>query len=139
MTITVRVRDLGGAALDWAVAVIEGRTIRRDPMALYDRSYWVWEETPSGFGGIDIRKSVYMRIGKDYSPSTDWGQCGPLLEKHSISLERRHDGWWAASCRYNYADEPRFLHLAHEPLVAAMRCLVATKFGDTFGVPEDLL
>ena len=134
----LKVRDLEGSALDWAVATAAGRTVRRDPMAFHDKSYWVWEETPSGRGGVDLSKSVYMRIGREYSPSTKWEQAGPLIEDYSISLERRHDGWWAASCRYNYADEPRYTHLAHSPLVAAMRCLCEMSIGAVIETPRDL-
>jgi hypothetical protein len=65
----------------------------------------------------------------DYSPSTDWAQGGPIIERERIQFE--FQDWhkaapWAA-CKFRafgkvWRDET--------PLGAAMRAYVASKFGD---------
>ena len=63
--------------------------------------------------------------------STSWAQGGPIIEQERMELA--HDGfvWWARI----RADED---FSGHTPLVAAMRCFVASKLGDTIEVPEGL-
>jgi hypothetical protein len=57
--------------------------------------------------------------------STDWALAGPIIEREGITVRRYTDALWDASIgRLDYvADGPT-------PLVAAMRCYVASKFGD---------
>ena len=61
--------------------------------------------------------------------ATDWAQGGPIIERERIELE--HDGfiWWARI----KADEE---YSGPTPLIAAMRCYVASKLGDTIDIPE---
>jgi hypothetical protein len=63
--------------------------------------------------------------------ATDWAQGGPIIERERIELE--HDGfiWWARI----KADEEYF---GHTPLIAAMRCYVASQLGDTIDIPNEL-
>jgi hypothetical protein len=57
--------------------------------------------------------------------STDWALAGPIIEREGITVRRYTDALWDASIgRLDYvADGPT-------PLIAAMRCYVASKFGD---------
>jgi len=73
-----------------------------------------------------------------YTPSTDWAQGGPIIEREKISIELKPHGYWMASYQYNYADEKRFLTLGDTPLIAAMRCYVASKLGDEVGIPGEI-
>ena len=65
--------------------------------------------------------------------STDWSRGGPIIERERIRLDPR--GLWCAA------------HDTHEwtestgptPLIAAMRCYVASKLGDEVEVPEELM
>ena len=63
--------------------------------------------------------------------STNWAQGGPIIERERIELE--HDGfiWWARI----KADED---YSGPTPLIAAMRCYVASKLGDEVEIPEEL-
>ena len=63
--------------------------------------------------------------------SSDWLWCGPLIEREGIALLPREEGDWSATC------EDGAWH-GHTPLVAAMRCFVASRMGDTIEVPEGL-
>ena len=113
----MKTSELEGAALDWAVAKCEGEKV----------------ESFGRFGVAVISKREM------YSPSSNWAQGGPIIERESISIERKHDGWWMASCKYHYADDPMYLVLGDTPLIAAMRCYVVSKLGEYVDVPEELV
>lgn len=137
----MKAANLTEKQLDWAVATAEGRTIRRDPMAFHDGSYWIWEETPSGRGGILINKSIYEKIGSDYSPTKYWSQGGPIIEREKIHI-KFNDAVWEAMCIYENEDTNETYasaELGQSPLIAAMRCYVASKLGDEVEIPKDLL
>jgi Protein of unknown function (DUF2591) len=72
-------------------------------------------------------------------PSTDWSQGGPIIDGWSIDLtcdEYLSDNErWLASCT-NEAE--RFSVHGQTPLIAAMRCYVASKLGDEVDIPDDL-
>ena len=98
--------ELQGAALDWAAAKCEG--VALDPNLLKD-----------GY-------AVKFR----FEPSTNWAQGGPIIARERITLEWTGEGW-NAYIRHDdeYPDGPT-------PLIAAMRCYVASKQGDIIDIPE---
>jgi len=70
--------------------------------------------------------------GDKFSPSTDWSQGGPIIEQERIAVQ--FGPLWTAVHskrlgRFNYGPTP---------LIAAMRCLVASRLGDKVDVPEEL-
>ena len=152
----IKTSELTGPALDWAVAKAEGRGLQRNPVgAQGGHGWWIWEETPSGRGGILIDKSVYMEIGPHtqpktrnsgdrYSPSTDWAQGGPILgrELTSVNLvsEENEQKWSARKAKYLPEEGAKVLEqCGPTPLIAICRCYVASKLGDEVDVPEELL
>ena len=71
------------------------------------------------------------------SPSTNWSQGGPIIERESIRITpfppgREREGWSAGI--YDRA----VAHPGPTPLIAAMRCYVASKLGEEIDVPEEL-
>ena len=69
-----------------------------------------------------------------YTPSTDWAQGGPIIEREVIDLVSPlgcPTTSWVASRGRIYANGPT-------PLMAAMRCYVASKLGDEVEVPDEL-
>ena len=64
--------------------------------------------------------------------STDWSQGGPIIEREKLTIEWTGEDWMA----YIRHDEEFF---GSTPLMAAMRCYVASKMGDTVDVPDDLV
>ena len=117
----MKTAELQGAALDWAVAKCEGATnFWYDTIA----THWV---TLDG-------KDRALRSGwaQSYLPSTDWSQGGPIIERETISLDYAQEEDWAAKTpAYQWAYGPT-------PLIAAMRCYVASKLGDEVDVPKEL-
>ena len=82
----------------------------------------------------------------DWKPSTDWAQGGPIIEREQISL-RRNDGqwvaeWWADNTGMARNPAQRFTHnrfmAGTTPLIAAMRCYVASKLGEDVNIPSEL-
>lgn len=108
----IKTSELIGPALDWAVAKCE-------PGALNN-----WPN--------------YLRL-PEYS--TDWSQGGPIIEREGINTlvhvtvngvitEWKAGKDWPMS-RFPYYTGPT-------PLIAAMRCYVASKLGDEVEIPEEL-
>lgn len=70
--------------------------------------------------------------------SRDWAQAGPIIEGEGIELNqpRLHTrDKWCATCIKETS-----VYEAHgpTPLVAAMRCYVASVWGDEIHIPEGL-
>jgi len=126
----MKTSELTGAALDWAVAKCEGR---EDPIYRFAPDPEDKEFDPDE----DYSKYFYIS-GPDrqgpYNPSTDWSQGGPIIEREWVDLHCVNDSLWEAEC-------PAVGGLAMQngptPLIAAMRCYVASKLGEEVDVPEE--
>ena len=108
----IKTNELSGAALDWAVTKIEA-----------ERKLF----------------TIYPQYITPYS--TDWAQGGPIIERESISLACRPKdarGLWCAVLGPNRFLSPDFEGYGPTPLIAAMRCYVASKLGDDIDIPEEL-
>lgn len=66
-----------------------------------------------------------------YHPSTDWAQGGPIIDRESIGLMPSRTAYYERDGGTYYSYGPT-------PLIAAMRCFVASKLGDEVEVPEEL-
>ena len=127
----MKTTELSGAALDWAVAMCEGGTdFWHDTIA----TYWI---TLDG-------KDRALRSGwaQSYLPSTDWSQGGPIIERELIDLHSSSGGDWTAE-KWEYevtSGGGTNTHIAFgpTPLIAAMRCFVASRLGDEVEIPEEL-
>jgi hypothetical protein len=79
-----------------------------------------------------ISAKVLLEPG-GYSPSTKWSQGGPIIERERIQLCDAEDSQWMA-----YTSDTEFC-TGPTPLIAAMRCYVASKLGDEVEIPEKLV
>jgi hypothetical protein len=71
-------------------------------------------------------------IGAWYAPSTDWSQGGPIIEREGMSVGMVNEYWQAHLSEFGlWEDGPT-------PLIAAMRCYVASKLSDEVEVPDEL-
>jgi hypothetical protein len=70
-----------------------------------------------------------------FSPTTNWAQGGPIIEREFIDLAYQFAFWraWSAT------EDPRATSVSGPtPLIAAMRCYVTSKLGEEVEVPDDL-
>jgi hypothetical protein len=81
-----------------------------------------------------------------YRPDLLWGQGGPIIEREEICILDKLDltTWVCQLARARTrdgADEFRryYRQTGSTPLIAAMRCFVASKLGDEVEIPKDLL
>lgn len=126
----VKTSELSGKALDYAVAKCEGGTD-----FAFDGITWNFR--------LDGRTKVLAKGWADsmmFCPSTEWGHGGPIIDREAHNLFKHNGGTeWCAACnvpREGYtaivtADGPT-------PLIAAMRCYVASKLGEEVEVPDTL-
>jgi hypothetical protein len=113
----MKINTLTGAALDWAVAKCEGDDMRMGR-----------HENPRAFVGFLAQADYYAE---------SWALGGPIIEREKISLKINHTGWFLA-CIYSINDDAAFMHSGHTPLIAAMRCYIASKIGDCVDVPDEV-
>jgi hypothetical protein len=106
----MKTSELTGAALDWAVAEIE----------------WIAHDSETNV----LMVTVGDDNGWKFKPSSDWSQGGPIIEREKMRMAYNFDehiweaGW---DCHVKgWGDTP---------LIAAMRCFVASKLGDEVDVP----
>lgn len=118
----IKTSELTGAALDWAVALIE---------------YPEWKEQ----GYLEVFPyDLHFDDGEVYSPTTNWTQGGPIIEREGINLDNygknpRWSAWTPAPDRESGEAQA----YGPTPLIAAMRCYVASKLGDEVDVPDELV
>lgn len=117
----MRTSELTGAALDWAVAKCEGEEVQLVKGQL--ETCW----TANG-----------------WKPSTDWAQGGPILEREIGYIEKDDRGWQAVKHNvgrdyFTIGPGGASSGFGPTPLIAAMRCYVASKLGKEVELPEDLI
>lgn len=111
----MKTSELTGAALDWAVAKCEGWSVVKDP--------FLFHEIPAF--------------------STDWAQGGPIIEREQINIQFCTD-LRDSNGEYIHAEMQTHSHHGYwrgdhkQPLIAAMRCYVASKLGDDVEIPTEL-
>ena len=114
---SMKTSELTGHALDWAVAKCEGMD-------------WLFEDLTLPCPG-----AAY---------STEWAQGGPIIEREKLWI-----GYSASGTMLKLVvmeDAVVQCHKVASPcsttgptvLIAAMRCYVASKLGDTVDIPEEL-
>jgi hypothetical protein len=108
----MKTSELTGLALDWAVAKCEGR---QEPEVVnnFAVAWYTWPNTHY---------------------STDWAQGGPIIEREGIHTGQGMDGLWYANKGIS-----KYHQFGRTPLIAAMRCYVASKLGDDIDIPEELI
>jgi hypothetical protein len=116
----MKTSELTGAALDWAVAKCEG--VNEEAFNLY---YDPVEST-------DYDKHGFP----EFHYSTNWAQGGPIIEREIAKIERFSYSLWEATAFTKNAQD--IVQSSPTPLLAAMRCYVASKLGDTVDIPKEL-
>jgi hypothetical protein len=109
----MKTSELTGAALDWAVAKCGGGG-----------------NFPASF------KQAHENGMSNYS--TNWAQGGPIIEREKIETSPAQGAWRATPDRECYSDRAAPWFFGPTPLIAAMRCYVASKLGDEVEIPKEL-
>lgn len=134
--VEVKTAELTGPALDWAVAVVEGESVViHSPN---QRRFDVRGGIHCSSDGCTIGPRSSFGDTEDWSPSTDWAQGGPMLEKYSWALPyrtiaRHHLGKFEACTESGKSCN------GDTPLIAACRAIVAAKLGGVVQVPAELV
>ncbi len=119
----MKTAELTGAALDWAVCEAAGM-LKAYPQFRSGKAFLkVW----------GVAKNTHLH------PSTNWSQGGPVIEREGISPKHWGEDWdtpWSAAKTTGHYEGD--LHFGSTPLIAAMRCYVASKLGDEIEIPEEL-
>lgn len=121
----MKTSELSGAALDWAVAKCEAVTTT------------VWD-------GV-----VIDEYSNPLTYHDDWALAGPIIERERICISSRENKHWKDKKFWDAYIYRWGVHMgkteeficrfdANTPLVAAMRCYVASKMGDEVEIPEGL-
>lgn len=132
----VKTSELQGAALDWAVS------IAGDFEANGHRPRLGWSsrtDVPPHWCVRHQVKNVGWFADYEFCPSRDWSQGGPIIEREGITVSKE-DGLWSAYFRdFLFNDDgSECWSVGDTPLIAAMRCFVASKLGDEVNVPDEL-
>ena len=118
----IKTSELTGEAFDWAVCMALG-----------------WSE-----------EFVDLNYPDGFHPSTNWAHGGPIIERGGINVRwcvREKDGslsrWWAEISKVivdpltKKKRGEKIIELGPTPLIAAMRCYVASKLGDMVEIREE--
>ena len=108
----MKTSELTGAALDWAVMHCEH---------------------PDNSIPFFFKLRALHALHNSFYYSTNWAQGGPIIEREKIAVQSPNDkGWYARDYAFK-------THMSGStPLIAAMRCFVASKLGDTVEIPKEI-
>ena len=122
----MKTAELEGAALDAAVALVEGKTFER--------------ATARTAFGCDVGAPIigFERDGPIvFRPSTNWSIGGPIVQRERIAIVHEHGTWLAYVDGDLSGPDGQLESLAPgqpgrgpTPLIAAMRAFVASKLGE---------
>lgn len=146
-TITIDTTELIGIALDWVVNSIENDTSLHVKRELGSSGEWLFFNDAESLHPVELEKY-----------SSEWKYGGPIIDREFIavfSVDSEDDpfgGEWAAGQQRHqplgqvdrsggegYRFYNRYLRRGPTPLIAAMRCYVACKRGNTVKVPAELI
>jgi hypothetical protein len=122
----MKVSDLNEAALDWAAAKCLGFKYIHV------------------FKGDRVQVMVSNKKDSSYyfNPSDNWAQGGEIIEQEEISIKHvvpaMRDSIWQAFPSLTAKGAGGKWGVGPTPLVAAMRCYVATRLGEDIELPEEL-
>lgn len=120
----IKTSELTGAALDWAVEFANNPEL-------------IWGDT-IGLHWASRTIVIPALVSPDCyrHPSTNWAQGGPIIEREKMLVDTTMDeSIWVGQ---KEMDRAFYQEVGPTPLIAAMRCYVASKLGDEVEIPEEL-
>ena len=111
----MKTSELTDLALDWAVAK-------------------AWQPVYKDASLVDA-------VRNGYNPSTNWAYGGPIIEREWLDItpwpnESREDMRWHCQQHDSGGDCAQY---GPTPLIAAMRCFVASRLGDEVEIPSEIV
>jgi len=142
-------KDLTDVALDWAVCISEGIPAED----VYLSGHKPYRSLFRKLRDEDGNLTGSIRTGPEFLFSRKWESGGPIIEREGIVCSPEYEddvlndtrlliGQWKANFwNYSIPGTSGFMQWAYgsTPLIAAMRCFVASKLGDEVEIPEELL
>jgi hypothetical protein len=132
----VKVSDLSGRALNYAVAVVEwGEPTEISRNGAFETTIFWWDH--DGIQSHLIRTKDISFIGENFSPSSNWAHGGPLFEKSSPEIRAPSVACSEFSaCVYS----TKICAMAGPSiLIAFCRAYVGSNFGDEVEIPDELI
>ena len=146
----MKTSELTGPALDWAVAKCEDTLPVHNTIVAFrpfepdmdedehflctaDDDAHAREQCENAYPGCEIIGVFKCVVGKY---SSRWDMAGPIIEREKLDVMWCGDRW----CAYAMTPdkETQLVDEGPTPLIAAMRCYVASRLGDTIDIPEEL-
>lgn len=147
----MKTSELTGIPLCWFVAIAQGLAPR------YERVQ-PWEGGKMGIhvDNMELYEGKWRRTDMgwhEYCPDKNWAQGGEIIEREEIGVIRCNDlyfpsgnevgetfeQYWKATIEGSTdAGIPLYKEYGPTPLVAAMRCYVASELGDEVKLPGEL-
>lgn len=130
----IKTSELIGPALDWAVAKLLEKEDRKITLL-----------RPTDIGWIVEREVEYDSAPnfERFWPSRSWAQGGSIVDRRRISVRTyaREGHPWVAFVDFGGSSVSgvKAKQYGPTPLIAAMRCYVASEWGDEVDVPEELV
>ena len=117
----IKTSELIGSALKYVVALTEEQ----------QGNLRIYQARPGSINVIFAGDTYWV----PFTPDEDWAHGGPIIEREKITLDPFDDSpnWCATIPGYMYRV------YGPTPLIAAMRCYVASKLGDEVDVSEELV
>lgn len=119
--------ELIGPALDWAVAKCEGHNV-----AVHSTGAVYLIEQP-------WKDQARIRWISVWAPSVAWVQGGPIIERAVVSLGTEEGGWRALCWGVDGPNRELYSMRGPTPLIAALRCYVASHLGGIVDVPDEFM
>jgi hypothetical protein len=127
----INTSELTENALDWAVAKCKGMDIEIRPAGACGRRLYVLAAASD--------RTPWTLVWQGWSPSTDWALGGEIIEREEIFIGKSYArGVWTAM-KYTEQITRAAFEDGATPLIAAMRCYVASKMGNEIEIPENLI
>jgi hypothetical protein len=130
----VKIEDLDGIALDWAVAVCEGgEGLSYDSIG----TWWI------RINGRDRALSTGWSQSQNFAPRTNWVEVGKIIDREEIGIRRNAPASkgreWEASPSITAKGAGGRWGYGPSPAIAILRCYVASQLGPEIEVPDELM
>jgi hypothetical protein len=97
--------------------------------------------------GLALNYAVDICLGKQDEPyrpnyANSWTHAGPIIEREGIEVKKGNPLYFPKGNENSDYYEPLWVagkQHGGTPLIAAMRCYVASKLGDVVDIPDELV